>query len=150
MKKISLLLFIFLTASIGAVVAQTYQAGDITGTWLNEDKDAHIKIYEENGKFYGRIVWLKNPIDEETGEPKKDKENPDKVLQQRSLKGLVVLKDFVYEGDGEWEDRTIYDPKSGKTYSCYMELQSQDKLKIRGYIGVSLLGRTSYFTRVEN
>jgi uncharacterized protein (DUF2147 family) len=57
--------------------------------------------------------------------------------------------DFVYDGEGVWEDGDIYDPKSGKTYSCYMKLQSMDKLKVRGYIGISLIGRTTYWTRTS-
>lgn len=146
---LSLSVFIIASLAIQPVEAQNYTSDDILGTWLNEDEDAHVLIYKEGGKYFGKISWLKNPVDEETGEAKKDKENPDESLQDRPLKGLVILKDFEYDGGGEWDEGSIYDPKSGKTYSCYMELKEMDRLKIRGYIGVSLLGRTSYWTRVE-
>lgn len=149
-KAINLLILLFATATFFPAIAQNYKSNDILGSWLNEDKDAHILIYEEGGKYFGKLSWLKNPVDEETGEPKKDKENPDEALRERTLKGLVILKNFEYDGDGEWDEGSIYDPKNGKTYSCYMELKSMDKLKIRGYIGISLLGRTSYWTRVKN
>jgi uncharacterized protein (DUF2147 family) len=59
-----------------------------------------------------------------------------------------VLKNFVFDGKDEWEDGTIYDPKNGKTYSCYIRYaEYPNLLKIRGYIGVSLLGRTTYWTK---
>jgi len=78
-----------------------------------------------------------------------DDENPDEDKQNRPLKGLVFMKDFVFEKEGLWEDGEIYDPKSGKTYDCYLKLESPDKLKVRGYIGISIIGRTSYWTRAE-
>ena len=128
------------------------KADDLLGVYWNKEKDAHIKIYKEGDKFFGKIIWLKNPIDEETGKPKLDKHNKDEKLKSRPVLGMLVLKDFVFDGDDEWEDGTIYDPKSGKTYSCYMEFpdeDNKDRLKVRGYIGVSLLGRTDYWERVK-
>lgn len=152
MKKISLLFVAF----VGLFMLSSNQglaqkADDILGVWLNADKDAHIEIYQEDGKFFGKIVWMLNPNDPETGKPKTDNLNPDESLQSRPRMGLLLLKDFVFDDD-EWDDGTIYDPKSGKTYSCYMEfedLKDLNKLKIRGYIGVSLIGKTTYWTRVQ-
>jgi uncharacterized protein (DUF2147 family) len=144
------LAILFLLPSMN-LMAQV-KADDVLGLWWNKEKDAHIKIYKENGKYYGKIVWLKEPIDEETGKPKLDKHNDDEALKKRPILGLVVLKDFVFDGDDEWEDGKIYDPKSGNTYSCYMEFpdeDNKDRLKIRGYIGISLLGRTDYWERVK-
>ncbi len=152
MKKISLL-FIALVGmfTFSANNAMAQKASDVLGTWLNADEDAHIQIYQEGDKYFGKIVWMLNPNDPETGLPKTDNLNPDEALQSRPRMGLILLKDFVFDDD-EWEDGTIYDPKSGKTYSCYMTFEDQDnldKLKIRGYIGVSLLGKTTYWTRVK-
>lgn len=152
MKKISLL-FIALVGmfTFSANTAMAQKADDVLGIWLNADGDAHIQIYQEGEKFFGKIVWMKTPNDPETGKPKTDNLNPDEALQSRPRMGLILLKDFVFDDD-EWEDGTIYDPKSGKTYSCYMEFDdddNMDKLKIRGYIGVSLLGKTTYWTRVK-
>lgn len=141
-----------LTALLFAVIpsiAQKYPADLILGKWLNEDKDAHIEVYKEAGKFFGKIVWLKEPNDEVTGKPKVDDDNPDVTLQSRPVMGLVILKDFIFDGDEEWEDGTIYDPKNGKTYDCYMEIDDEGILKIRGYIGFSWIGRSSYWTRVN-
>ena len=133
------------------VQAQDFKADDVLGLWLNEDKDAHIDIFKDGDKFFGKIVWIEEPIDPETGKPKLDKHNPDPELQKRPSMGLMLLTDFVFDDD-EWSDGKIYDPKSGKTYSCYMEFPEEDdlnKLKIRGFIGVSLLGKTTYWTRVK-
>jgi uncharacterized protein (DUF2147 family) len=152
MKKTSLILLAIMLAAFYAIPASAQIKGDdILGVWLNEDKDAHTKIENRDGKYFGNIIWLLNPIDEETGKPKLDDENPDLELQKRPVLGLELLKDFVFDGDDEWEDGEIYDPKSGKTYSCWMKFTDDTKteLKVRGYIGVSLLGRTTYWTRVE-
>ena len=148
---LSMLTILFLSPVL-KLSAQDFSADDILGVWLNEDKDAHVQIYKDNGKYFGKIVWLKTPIDEETGKPKLDDKNEDPKLQSRPVMGLLLLKDFVFDGDDEWEDGEIYDPKSGKTYSCYMEFPDEDdktNLKIRGYIGISLLGRTTYWTKVK-
>lgn len=122
---------------------------DILGTWLNQDEDAQVEMFERNGKIYGKLVWLKNPIDDDTGKAKLDKKNPDDELKKKPLMGLEILKGFTFDGKDEWEGGEIYDPNNGKTYSCYMVFAEKDKLKIRGYIGVSLLGRTTYWTKVK-
>ena len=146
MKKISFLFFVMITPLL--MLAQD-DANDVTGIWYNEEKDARFEIYEDGGEYFAKIVWLEEPIDPETGKAKVDDENPDEDKQNRPLKGLVFMKDFVFEGDGLWEDGEIYDPKSGKTYDCYIKMESPEKLKVRGYIGISLIGRTSYWTRAK-
>ena len=60
--------------------------------------------------------------------------------------GLKMLHGFSFKTD-EWTDGKIYDPESGKTYSAYMKLENKDKINLRGYIGISLFGRTSEWTR---
>ncbi|MBE9480877.1 MAG: DUF2147 domain-containing protein [Bacteroidetes bacterium] len=153
MKKINfiVLMVTLMIFAITGLNAQNQKATDIEGVWLNEDTDAHVEIYKIDGKYFGKIIWLRDPIDEETGKPKKDKNNPDESLQDQLTLGLKILNDFVFDGDDEWEDGTIYDPKNGKTYSCYIKFEDENnlnKLKIRGYIGISWFGRTTYWTRV--
>ncbi len=149
MKKITskILLLVAILFVSGNLLAQEYTTDDILGYWLNEEQDGKVNIYKENGKYYGKLIWLKNPIDEETGKPKLDKHNPDDELKKRPTKGIILMSDFEYEEDGLWEEGDIYDPKSGKTYSCYMKLETMDQLKVRGYIGISLIGRTTRWTR---
>jgi len=154
MKRTITFAFSMLALLIGSapsMVAQTYKADDIVGTWLNEESTAQVAVFNVGNQYYGKIVWLKTPNDSVTGLPRTDKENPDPALQKKPLLGLVNLKGFVFDGDDEWKDGTIYDPKNGKTYSCFMrfEDESKGKLKIRGFIGISLLGRTTYWTPVK-
>lgn len=121
---------------------------DITGVWLTENGKAHVKIEKIGAKYFGRIIWLKEPNNEE-GKPKMDKNNTDPKLRTAPLLGIRLLKDFQYKGKGLWENGTIYDPENGKTYSCKITMKDKDVLNIRGFIGVSLIGRTSVWKRVN-
>jgi uncharacterized protein (DUF2147 family) len=109
-----------------------------------------VQIFRVSDNYYGKIVWLKVTLDSITGKPRTDVENPDVKMKTVPLIGLVNLKGFVFDGEDEWKDGSIYDPKNGKTYKCYIEFESADVLKIRGYIGVSLLGRTTLWKRSSN
>ncbi|MFI5138215.1 MAG: DUF2147 domain-containing protein [Sphingobacteriales bacterium] len=144
LKKIGITLLMAMTFGF---VASAQKADAILGTWVNPNGQDHILIYKKGNKYYGKLDWIKFPNDE-TGKPKTDKKNPDKALQSRPDLGLELLKDFTFVGDNVYEDGTIYDPKSGKTYSCKMTLEGTS-LKIRGYIGISLFGRTEVWTRVK-
>ena len=146
-----LLMLVLILWSGTSVIAQAYQADDIVGTWLNEEGTGQVEIFKVGSNYYGKIVWLETPNDSITGLPRTDKENPDPSEKIKPLLGLVNLKGFVFDGDNEWKEGTIYDPKNGKTYSCYMKFEdeSKKKLKIRGFIGISLLGRTTWWTPVK-
>ncbi len=150
MKKIAstiLLLFVMTLWSGLSATAQTHKGDDIIGTWLNQEATGKITLYKENGKYFGKLVWLREPNDKITGLPRTDKENPDEKLKAKPLIGMVNMKNFTFDGQDEWSGGTIYDPKNGKTYKCYIEFESPTKLKVRGYIGVSLLGRNTYWTK---
>jgi uncharacterized protein (DUF2147 family) len=151
MKKsgiITFVVFVLFALLSVKVIAQKHQAGDIVGIWYNEEKTSKVQIYEEGKKFFAKIVWLKEPIDPATGKPKTDHLNPDPKLQSIPRLGLVVLKNFIFDGVDEWKDGTIYDPNNGKTYTCHIHFSdSPNMLKIRGYIGISLIGRTTYWTK---
>ena len=117
------------------------------GIWTNEEGKAKFEIYKCGDKLCGKIVSLKEPL--RNGKPKLDENNPNKSLRNKPLIGLPFMKDFEYDGDNKWDEGTIYDPESGKTYSCYMKMVSKDKMEVKGYIGISLIGRTQHWTRVE-
>jgi uncharacterized protein (DUF2147 family) len=124
------------------------KADDIIGTWLTGGKEpAKIQVYKSGEKFCGKIIWLKNPT--ENGKQRMDGNNPDKAKQSNPIIGLVMLTGFKFDGDDEWKGGDIYDPESGKTYSCYMWLKDKNTLKVRGYIGISLVGRTEIWTRTD-
>lgn len=122
------------------------QKNKIEGIWYNQEKTAKIEVFKDaKNKFWGKIVWLKEPL--ENGKPKLDKNNSDKKKQSEPLIGLFVLKGFEQVGDNNYENGTIYDPKNGKTYNCNITYKSANLLNIRGYIGISLFGRTAVWTR---
>lgn len=127
------------------IIAQV-KSDDILGVWLTESKKAHVKIEKIDNKFYGKIIWLREPLTSD-GKQKTDSKNPDIVKRKAPLMGLKLLRDFVFD-DGEWEDGSIYDPESGSDYSCVITLLNSKSIKVRGYIGFSLIGRTQIWTRV--
>lgn len=140
---------IFLLAlSFISYTALAQNADDIVGVWEPGHGKAKVKIDKIDDKFYGKIVWLKEPKDPETGEPKVDKNNPDESMQNVPLRGYRILKDFIYKGDGVWEEGTIYDPESGTTYSCVITMKDENMLDIRGYVGVKTFGRTDTWRRL--
>jgi len=142
MKKTTLLLsFLLVAATYFSAKAQ--KADDIIGIWMPSEGTSYIQIYKnkKNEKYYGRVVWLKEPNDE-NGKPKTDPEG-EPILK------MVNLKDFVFD-DGEWEDGTIYDPKSGNLYYCSIEMPKKDKLDVRGSLDpFGLVGRTDVWVRMK-
>ena len=124
------------------------KADDITGNWLTGGKEpAKIQIYKSGEKFSGKIVWLKNPI--ENGKQRVDANNPDKAKRSNPIIGLVMFTGFKFDGNDEWKGGDIYDPESGKTYSSYLYLKDKNTLKVRGYVGISLFGRTETWARTN-
>jgi len=117
------------------------------GTWMNDDKEAKFEIFECGKNLCGKITWIKNPTRD--GKPKLDTNNPDASLRNQPILGMVFMKDFVYHENNKWDNGTIYDPQSGKTYSCYMRVLDKDKMEVKGYIGISLIGRSQIWTRAQ-
>jgi uncharacterized protein (DUF2147 family) len=125
--------------SLGFTASRENSPNDIIGFYWSPKKDAKIEIYLRGQEYFGKFIWI--------AKPRKDIKNPVKALQSRDVIGLELLTRFtcnneIYTG-GE-----IYDPETGKTYSCKMSLED-NKLKVRGYIGISLFGRTEYFERIK-
>lgn len=115
------------------------QSNKIVGVWLTENKTGKIKIYEQNGKYYGKIIGGDNP-------DRLDSKNSDKSLRSRKLFGTVILTGLEYDGNGNWRNGKIYDPDNGGTYTCTAWFDGK-VLKLRGYWGIFY--RTSEWTRIE-
>lgn len=156
MKKILLISFLAIAFFLPSTLKAQAKADKVVGYWLtlNEDTgkpNSQVKISKgTNGKYYGEIVWLKDPV-ETNGKEKHDKNNPEEKLKSRKLIGLRILNNFTYDAsENEWSGGSIYNPTSGKTYNSYMKLDG-NKLNLRGYIGKSWmgLGKTAVWTREE-
>lgn len=119
----------------------------ILGVWKTGEGNAMVKIYKNGNKYQGRVVWLKEPIDPETGKAKLDKNNADPAAKAKPVLGLINIWGFVPKEDNVWDEGNIYDPKNGNTYSSTIKLINSNSLEVRGYIGVSIIGRTDTWTR---
>lgn len=144
-----ILSFFSLCLFVGAQAQESSSDADkLAGVWQPSDGRSYIKIDKIGNKFYGRIVWMKEPNDE-NGKPRTDVNNPDKELQSTPLKGYRILKDFVYDEEEKmWKDGTIYDPKNGTTYNCKITLTEENQIEVRGFVGTAMFGRTDVWTRL--
>lgn len=119
------------------------QNGDaLIGTYMTDKNEGMVEITKKDNKYYGKLIWTKTP-------GKLDSNNPDKKQQTDKLAGKEILKAFVFDGKDLWHEGTIYDPKNGKTYSCKINRDEKGNLNVRGYIGVSMLGRTTFWVKVK-
>ncbi len=137
------LMLIFFSSS-----AQNTEGDKVIGVWLSEKKDARIEIFRTDNKYYGKLLWGNEMYAADGKTPLKDSQNPDASLRGRSRLNLVIISGLIY-GDGEYTDGKLYDARNGHTYSLKMKLKSDDKLEMRGYMGVSLFGQTVNWTRVK-
>lgn len=137
---------LIITVSFGA------DPGDILGSWKTDGDKSRLELFKCGEKLCGKVVWLQHPNytnsnDGPVGTPKVDRKNPNTSLRKRSILGLQVMSGLTKIGDNRWGNGTCYDPESGKSYRCSMELVSPTRLKMRGYIGISLFGRTYILSR---
>ncbi len=140
MKK-SILSFALIAMTAFSVNAQT-----IFGKWKNIDEDTGkinsiVEVYKKDGKAYAKILELTDPKRKDAVCDKCKGENKNKPIV-----GMNILSGLEKDGD-EWNGGKILDPKNGKVYKCYIKLVNENRLKIRGYLGFSLLGRTVYWER---
>ncbi len=151
---ISLALLCFVTFSFLAVEpSEAADVDTILGAWLTEKGESKITIFKcgkDQDRVCGRITWLKEPNypahDKEAGKPKHDRENPDESKKGRPHMGMNNIWGFKYDGE-KWSDGKFYYIEEGKTYNCTMELETPNRLKVKGYIGMSLLGKTWKWSR---
>lgn len=143
-KRALIICSIFTLGLVWNGSAQSAKA--ILGEWYTTEKDAIIEIFEKEGKFFGKVVWMEEThID---GKPILDTNNSDKSKRNRPILGMNLLEDFEFS-NGAWENGTIYDPRNGKSYSCTIKKKSDDVLEVRGFVGLSLIGRTVEWTKAE-
>jgi uncharacterized protein (DUF2147 family) len=146
MRKLVLLLFLFVAVQ---GYSQTPEA--IVGEWYSEGQESLIRIERNGSNYEGKIVWLKEPMNEE-GKPKVDQHNPDASRRNTPIVGLTIVRGLTHKGKNEWTGGEIYDPKSGKTYNSQATLADANTMKLRGYVGAAWmgLGRTTTWTRKQS
>lgn len=139
MKKLAFALF--------ALFLSIFSYAQIEGYWKTIDDKTNkaksiVKIYKSsNGKYYGKIhKLLIKPTNDKCVECKGDRKN-------KPLIGLDIIRGLKKNGD-EFTGGTITDPKTGKTYKCTVK-RNGSQLKVRGYIGFSLIGRTQTWQEVK-
>jgi uncharacterized protein (DUF2147 family) len=140
-KTLCALLLIVSGGILTLPLAAEFGPESVLGTWLVVKEDAKVTIYKCDDKFCGKITWLKTPEDLDT-------KNPDPAKRSNKILGMNILWGFSFN-QGQWVGGRIYDPDSGKTYRCKMWLKSDDKLNLKGYVGIPLFGRSEIWTRVE-
>ncbi len=131
------------------VISLTWQTAaadenDIVGTWLTGDGDGWVDVVRSASGISGVVAGSPN---DDPDRSRFDDKNPDPALQERELLGLELFSGFHFDGEDRWIGGTIYDPNSGKTYRCIITVLDDNKLKVRGYIGIPMLGRTEIWTR---
>ena len=147
MKNILYLILFAAMLAPGSLFA--LNSDSIVGVWKNEECSAAIKIYKENNKYCGKIIWLKEPINPETSAPQVDQNNPNRGLRKRKIVGLVIMKSIEFSGES-WQNGLIYDPNNGRTYRTIITISADKQtLYIRGFIGISLFGRTAVWKRTN-
>jgi uncharacterized protein (DUF2147 family) len=133
--------------AICSMMMSTVNGQDVMGKWYSLDpetgkNESIIEVYKNDNKLYAKIIKILKKEDRDktciecTG---KDKDKP--------ILGMVIVRGLSQDGN-EWGNGKVLDPKNGKLYKCYITLVEKNKLKLRGYIGFSLIGRTEYWHRV--
>ncbi len=148
-SRTSIATTVFVLALGSAAEAATASIESPLGLWWAEGGAAQVRLEPCGHSLCGRVVWLRSPFDE-NGCLLRDRHNGDPALRARDILGLEIVRDLQAD-DGEaveWDGGTIYDPTTGFTYSCALRLRDANRLEIRGYLGLRLLGRTVTWTRV--
>ncbi|HXP90317.1 MAG TPA: DUF2147 domain-containing protein [Fibrobacteria bacterium] len=142
--RVAVSLLLLVAASGGTIAGEP--GNGIVGDWLTGGGKSIVRIERTGPIFTGAIVWLKDP-EAPGGGPKLDHMNPDLSRRGRDILGLVILSDLRSDPDGNWSGGRIYDPESGKTYRCEASLDGPDRIRLRGFVGFALLGRTEIWRR---
>jgi uncharacterized protein (DUF2147 family) len=117
------------------------------GYWLTENRKAIVRIATCGPDICGRMVWVENAVDA-SGQPKRDRKNSDIAKRERPICGLELVGGLNKADEGTWQDGWLYNPRDGATYSAEIRAVSPSELEVRGYLGVSLLGKSQIWTRV--
>ena len=120
----------FAIAATAAMGSEAY--ADPRGTWLTADGDAHVRIANCGADaFCGTVVWLKQPLDTETGRPLTDKQNPNASRRSRPVVGIQILLGMRPNGGNRWSGQ-IYNSDDGNTYEGNIAVANANTLRVEG------------------
>ena len=139
----------FLTCILAGLLTSVYGQEQIFGKWKTIDDETGetksvVEIFKKDDKVFGKIVEILNKERQDVVCDKCDTDDP---RRNQKILGMEIIKDLEKEGD-EWDGGTILDPQNGKVYKCKIWVE-EEKLKVRGYIGFSWIGRSQTWLRVE-
>jgi len=125
-------------------------AADPLGTWLTENGRAQVRIVNCGGALCGNIVWLKEPIDPDTHQPKLDKYNPDASLRSRPLLGVPIVLDMKPAGPDKW-DGHVYkaDEDSPGIYTGSFTMTGPNTAELKGCVMGGLICKSQTWTRAN-
>lgn len=131
-----------------SLLAGAQAATSATGIWLSADGGTKVRVSECGGnKLCGKVVWLNEPIDRETGKPKTDKRNSDPAKRTRPLLGVPVVNGMAPNGDNKWSGK-IYNADDGKTYDAHVTLVSDNAMRVQGCV-LGILCKSQTWTRAD-
>ncbi len=137
----------FFAALLIAIAALPARAEGPIGLWMTEKQGVIVNLYECGGALCGQTVWMKRMVNKD-GTPRLDSKNPDAALRDRHWCGIEVISGVKPTGPGTWEGGEVYDPKTGETFDFNIT-KTDNGLKVRGYLGVPLLGKSERWTRTD-
>ncbi len=142
-RKLTLVICLILfTATItiaGGEGTEIDDPTDMLGVWMGDNEEERFEIYKKGDLYFGKMLWT--VYDDLNGNGLLDGKNPNPEKRDQSIIGMDIFIGFQYKGNGNFVGGKVYDPGSGKTYSCKIKIKG-DTAEVRGYILIPLLGRT--------
>nr|WP_299417031.1 DUF2147 domain-containing protein [uncultured Emticicia sp.] len=143
MKNIFLILIgLFYIANLQA---QTPKADQILGDWISPDKDLIVRCYKENNHYFGKVIWFKKY----NNDARIDAIDDSKGIPESKWLNTIVMNKFVFDKD-EWTDGTIFQLKTGKSYSAFVKMKNENTLRLTGYILLPIFSESVTFTRYQD
>jgi len=141
----------FCTA-LASITTFASEPDEILGIWTTEGAKSQVEVFKCGQQLCAKVVSLKDavytdPEEGPLGQPKTDIHNPDPAKRKQPLLGLQIMEGLTPDGEGTWANGTIYDPENGKIYNSKVSLDGSGRLNVRGFIGISLIGRTTLWIR---
>ena len=137
--------------AVCAHIATAQDAAGVSGRWLTENRKGVIAIAPCGASICGKIDWMKPPAEAKPGDVPLDKHNPDPALRRQPMCGLQIIYGFRRDGGDprKWVEGHVYDPETGDLYHANITVLDANHLRLRGYIGIPLLGKSQVWTRAD-